>query len=90
MSVIRRRVVVSGRVQGVFFRDSAQRRAESRGVAGHACNLADGRVELEFEGEAADVAAMVAWAGLGPARAVVTAVEVEEQLPTGRSGFLVR
>jgi acylphosphatase len=89
VTVVRRRVVVSGWVQGVFFRDSARRRAEARGVAGLARNRGDGRVELEFEGEPAAVADMVAWAHHGPARAEVTAVEVEELAPTGSRGFVV-
>jgi acylphosphatase len=82
-------VVVSGWVQGVFFRDSARRRAESRGVAGLARNRGDGRVEMEFEGEVDAVDEMVAWARHGPARAEVTAVEVEDIAPTGRRGFVV-
>jgi acylphosphatase len=87
--VVRRRVIVAGRVQGVFFRDSARRRAESLGVSGHARNRSDGRVELEFEGEASAVDELVAWSRRGPSRADVAAVEVEEVAPTGSSGFRI-
>ena len=89
VAVVRKRVLVSGWVQGVFFRDSARRQAESIRVAGHARNLHDGRVELEFEGEAADVDSLVAWARHGPSRAEVTDVEVVDTEPTGQRGFSV-
>ena len=89
VAVVRKRVLVSGWVQGVFFRDSARRQAEARRVAGHARNLRDGRVELEFEGEEADVAALVDWARRGPSRAEVTRVDVAEVAPTGQRGFAV-
>ena len=82
-------MLVSGWVQGVFFRDSARRQADARGVAGHARNLNDGRVELEFEGDEAAVEALVDWAHLGPARADVTGVEVTDLPPTGQRGFAV-
>jgi len=89
VAVVRKRVLVSGWVQGVFFRDSARRHADARRVAGQARNLRDGRVELEFEGEEADVDALVDWARLGPARAEVTNVEVVDVEPTGQRGFAV-
>jgi acylphosphatase len=87
--VIRRRVLVSGRVQGVFYRDSCQRLAASRGVTGWVRNLPDGRVEAVFEGPPEAVAALVAWAGRGPSRAEVTAVEVHDEPPHGCRGFAV-
>lgn len=79
--VIRRRVVVNGQVQGVFFRDSARREAERLGLAGWVMNRRDGKVEAAFEGEAAAVDAAVAWCRRGPARAHVTDVEVREEPP---------
>ena len=57
--MIRRRVVVRGHVQGVFFRDTARRMAASRGVAGWVHNRSDGAVEAVFEGESGDVEALV-------------------------------
>src|SRR5512134_2615913 len=63
---IRRRVLVSGRVQGVAFRASTRSQARAGAVAGWVRNLADGRVEAVFEGDAAAVAALVAWCREGP------------------------
>jgi acylphosphatase len=83
-------VLVSGRVQGVFFRDSCSRRARELGVCGWVRNLPDGRVEAVFEGEAQAVEQMVRWCHVGPRLARVEQVEVEEQDPQGERGFLVR
>ncbi|MGW4806475.1 acylphosphatase [Kitasatospora sp. NPDC004272] len=87
--MIRRRVLVSGTVQGVFFRDSCRRAAAAAGVAGWVRNLPDGRVEAVFEGEPAAVAEMVAWTRHGPSRAVVEHVEVVEEQPEGLLVFAV-
>jgi acylphosphatase len=77
-------------VQGVFFRDSARRSAESRGVAGWVRNCPDGTVEAWFEGDAEAVDAMVAWSRRGPSRADVERVDVDEVEPQGLGGFDVR
>jgi acylphosphatase len=82
--------VVSGRVQGVFFRDTARRRAESAGVAGWITNRPDGAVEAVFEGEPAAVEELVEFCRRGPSRAEVASVEVQEEAPQGLSGFEVR
>jgi acylphosphatase len=87
--VIRRRVVVSGRVQGVFFRDSTRREARRRGVAGWVTNRADGSVEAVFEGEPEAVEALVAWAGHGPVQARVNSQIVSAEDPVGEVGFRV-
>jgi acylphosphatase len=87
---VRRRVVVHGEVQGVFFRDSTRREAARRGVAGWVSNRADGAVEAVFEGSAGDVEALVAFARSGPPRAEVRDVEVSEEEPEGLDGFRVR
>lgn len=87
---VRRRVVVGGRVQGVFFRDSCQREAARGGIAGWARNLADGRVEVVAEGRPDAVDRLVAWCRIGPRHAVVTAVEVTAEQPEGLTGFRVR
>jgi acylphosphatase len=87
--VVRRRVVISGRVQGVWFRDSCRVEAEQRGVAGWVRNLPGGSVEAAFEGEEGAVAEMVDWCRVGPPRAVVTSVEVTDEPPEGASGFVV-
>jgi acylphosphatase len=86
----RRRVIVHGRVQGVFFRDSTAREAQAAGVAGWVRNRRDGAVEAVFEGERAAVEALVAFARSGPERARVEDVEVHEEAPEGLSGFRVR
>ena len=88
--VVRRRVVVHGHVQGVFFRDSTRREAERRGVAGWVCNRGDGAVEAVFEGPEADVAALVEFSREGPRGADVSGVDVRDEEPEGLSGFVVR
>ena len=87
---IARRVRVHGEVQGVFFRDSAQRQASSRGVAGWVRNCPDGTVEAWFEGAPDDVESLVAWARSGPSRASVERVDVDEADPSGMASFEVR
>jgi acylphosphatase len=88
--VIRRRVVVHGHVQGVFFRDTARRLATSRRVAGWITNRWDGAVEAVFEGEPPAVQSLVAWCHDGPRGAYVDRVDVVEEEPEGLSGFAVR
>ena len=88
--VERRRVVVHGEVQGVFFRDSTRDEAERRGVAGWVTNRSDGAVEAVFEGEPDEVAAMVAFCREGPSRADVSSVDEEREEPEGLDGFSVR
>jgi acylphosphatase len=83
------RVIVSGRVQGVFFRASCAQEARTRGLAGWVRNRPDGAVEAVFEGTEAQVEAMVAWCRLGPPSARVDAVSVETARPTGTVGFEV-
>jgi acylphosphatase len=80
-------VLVSGRVQGVWFRDSCAREASALRVGGSVRNLPDGRVEAVFEGEPSAVAQMVAWCGHGPPRAVVTGLKVVEEEPVGEVSF---
>jgi acylphosphatase len=87
--VVRRRVIVRGRVQGVFFRDTVRRQAEARSVAGWAANRDDGAVEAVFEGEPDAVEALVDLCRRGPSRARVEDVEVLEEAPEGLSGFRV-
>ena len=89
------RVVVSGRVQGVFFRETCRRRADDEGVRGWITNRPDGRVEAEFEGDPAAVQRMVDWCRIGPPRADVRSVDVEPLPPAagtaqGRASFVVR
>ena len=88
--MIRRRVIVHGRVQGVFFRDTVRRRAEQAGVAGSVANRPDGTVEAVFEGADEDVAVLVEFCGRGPERAEVERTEVFEEEPADEQGFRVR
>jgi acylphosphatase len=82
-------VFVSGQVQGVFFRAECASRARQRGLGGFVRNLPDGRVEALFEGEPADVDAMVEWCYSGPRWAEVEKVEVAEEEPRGDNEFRV-
>jgi acylphosphatase len=86
---VRRRILVSGRVQGVFYRDTCRREAERIGVGGRASNLDDGRVEVIVEGEPDAVEAMIDWCRKGSDPANVTNIEVEEQEPQGEDRFHV-
>jgi acylphosphatase len=88
--VIRRRVVVHGRVQGVFFRDSMRQRAQQHRVAGWVANRWDGAVEAVLEGEPDAVERLVRFAHDGPRGAAVEHVEVTEEEPEGLRGFNVR
>lgn len=88
--MIRRRVVVHGRVQGVFFRDTARRMAQSRGLGGWVRNTPQGTVEAVFEGEPEALESMVAWCGEGPRGAVVERVEVTAEEPEGLTEFRIR
>ena len=87
---VARRVVVHGSVQGVFFRDTMRRKAQSRGVSGWVRNNPDGTVEALFEGDAEAVESMVAFAREGPRGAQVDRVDVEEAQPEGADGFQIR
>ena len=87
---VRRRVVVRGNVQGVFFRDSCRSKASSRGVAGWVTNRPDGAVEAVFEGEPDAVTAMVDWCSSGPRGADVQSVDESSEEPEGLSGFQIR
>ena len=87
--MIRRRVIVHGRVQGVFFRDTTRRMATSRGLGGWVRNAPDGTVEAVFEGDAEAVESMVRWCREGPRGALVERVEVADEEPEGLSDFRI-
>ncbi len=88
--MIRRRVVASGHVQGVFFRETARRRALALGVAGWIRNNSDGSVEAAFEGAEDAVERLVEFCREGPRGARVEWVDVIAEEPEGLSGFDVR
>ncbi|MFQ5447089.1 MAG: acylphosphatase [Saprospiraceae bacterium] len=69
---------ITGRVQGVWFRGSTQRKARLLGLKGYVCNRPGGSVYLEAEGDAAALQALIEWCRQGPELAIVEKVEVEE------------
>lgn len=90
-STLRARVRISGRVQGVFFRDSARVNAERLDLAGWIENLPDGRVEALFEGPSQNVREMVEWCEQGPPQASVKSVDTDyEEAGGDLQGFEVR
>lgn len=89
MAMARRRVVAHGRVQGVWFRESARQRATELDVGGWVRNRPDGAVEAELEGDAEAVDVLVAWFLRGPSGAHVERLDVEEREPRGESDFYV-
>ena len=90
MSAVARHVVVHGRVQGVFFRESTRRRADAAGVAGWVANRSDGTVEVWLEGAQEDVDVLVDYVRRGPSGARVERVDVEDVAAEHLAGFEVR
>ena len=88
---IRVHILVSGKVQGVFFRSNTKNTAEALDVSGCVRNLPDGRVEAVFEGEKEEVDKMVEWCKKGPEYARVTGIEIIVEEYKGEfKGFLLR
>ena len=84
-------LLISGHVQGVFYRQSTQNQARRLGISGWVRNLPDGRVEAKVWGHAEAVNALVRWCHTGPANAYVTDVAVADaQAETGSNGFHIR
>ena len=88
--MVRYRVLISGQVQGVYFRAACQRMAWQRGVNGWVRNLSDGRVEAVFEGAPGDVQHLVDWSRHGPRLAVVSDITVQAEAPEGLGAFTIR
>jgi acylphosphatase len=88
--MVRRRIIVHGQVQGVFFRDSLRRLAQQHNVSGWVSNRPDGAVEAVLEGDNDAVQRLVAFARKGPRGARVESVEVASEEPEGLTGFSVR
>jgi acylphosphatase len=87
---MRKRVVVHGSVQGVFFRDRMRRLAEQRSVSGWVRNNPDGTVEAVLEGDESALERLLAFAHEGPRGAQVDRVEVFDEEPEGLKGFAIR
>lgn len=83
MAIARVNLLVSGKVQGVFFRQSTLQEAQRLGLLGFVQNLPDGSVEIEAEGEREAIDALVRWARVGPPQARVDAVRERSLTPTG-------
>jgi len=88
-AVVRRRLAVSGRVQGVFYRENLRRLAVEKGVKGYARNTRDG-LEAVLEGPRPVVDELIQWCRTGPPHAVVIHVQVDEEEPAGDADFRVR
>ncbi len=86
---VRKKAIVSGRVQGVFFRDTCRRIAQREGVVGSAANLPDGTVEILLEGDEAAVERVLEWCRVGTDQSEVQRVDVSEERPTGAQGFQI-
>lgn len=82
-------VIVSGEVQGVGYRYTMRMFARDAGVAGWVRNRRDGTVEAEFEGDDAQVDAVLAWMADGPPGSRVTGARVTDAAPDGTRGFEV-
>jgi acylphosphatase len=87
---MRYRVRVSGRVQGVWYREACRRVANMAGVAGWVRNNRDGTVEAVLEGDAPAVDEVLTWMRTGPSQAVVTQVDSHPETPSGEQGFTVK
>lgn len=87
MSIIARRLMIHGRVQGVFYRKWAARTATDLGLTGWVRNLAEGSVEAVIEGQQDSVERFVALARQGPAAASVSRIDMEEAEPFGLATF---
>lgn len=84
-----KRIIVRGRVQGVFYRASAKEQADLLGVRGEVQNLKDGSVEIKAEGDEAAITSLIRWCHQGPARAKVEEVIVEDAVFAGYLNFKV-
>jgi acylphosphatase len=89
--MVRARLFIEGRVQGVFYRASCRREGEARGLAGWVRNLPDGRVETLLQGPKEAVEDMIKWCFRGPEDAQVTNIDVTyEEARDDLSGFRIR
>lgn len=89
-AAMRAHVFVSGKVQGVFYRDTTKKEADKRGIRGWVRNRRDGRVEAVFEGESLTVEEMVAWCRIGSPLSRPTFVDRTEEPEEGHADFVIR
>jgi acylphosphatase len=90
VGTVRRHVTVHGDVQGVFFRESARRKATEAGVSGWIANRSNGTVEAVFEGPPEAVEELVEFCREGPTAATVERTDVTDEEPEGLTGFDVQ
>jgi acylphosphatase len=90
IEIVSKRIVVAGRVQGVWYRGSMQQYADQLGLVGWVKNLPDGRVEAVAEGPAEEVRALLRWCATGPPGARVAEVLSNDQPVSGFDEFSVR
>ena len=88
--MMRYRINVKGKVQGVFYRASTQAKAKELGLNGWVANKEDGSVLIEAEGEEQKLDKLLEWCRQGPGAAIVNEVDFEEIEPTALSGFEIR
>lgn len=89
--MVARQLLISGRVQGVFYRASTQQKAQALGLRGWVRNLPDGRVAAFVQGGEVEVRALIAWCHEGPPMAAVDEVEVRDvEVDESLTGFVVR
>jgi acylphosphatase len=89
VGAIRVRVVINGRVQGVYYRDSCRREAQRLGVRGWVRNRSDGSVEVVAEGPRSKVDELLTWCRQGPPRAHVTGISVTDEVPAAERSFRI-
>lgn len=89
VTVLARRLIITGHVQGVFFRAGARERALSLGIAGWARNNVDGSLEIHAEGSADALLDIERWCARGPDVARVEKVDVRDVPVQGCMGFIV-
>ena len=89
-ATIRRRLIVNGKVQGVFYRYSTREAAQNEGVGGWAANRDDGAVEVVLEGLPDAVESVIGFCRMGPMSADVSSVDVTDEEPEGLSEFETR
>lgn len=83
-------ILVSGKVQAVFYRQSAKERAMALGITGTICNLPDGKVKIMATGDEKQLDTFIDWCKGGPPRAVVSTVEINESPPEDFEGFSIK
>lgn len=83
-------ITVEGKVQGVFFRASAQKKAEEIGISGFVKNVKDDSVYIEAEGEEGVLKKFIDWCGIGPARAIVKKIEITESTVKRFTSFEIK